>query len=131
MSQGVCSDTDLPSKLTELNKLACSKAKAGDHNEAIRIYSALCHRATTRGLTHSEIYVVYTNRSKSYLALGQFREALDDAIHAIGILKNLPNYLYHPAFSKALCRKGFGFLGLGLNREALHAFEEALIVRFW
>jgi len=62
-------------------------------------------------------HVLYSNRSATYASLGQFNQALADAVKVVEI---------KPDWAKGYSRKGAALQGLGKVDEAISCFEEGL-----
>ncbi|WIA22755.1 hypothetical protein OEZ86_009712 [Tetradesmus obliquus] len=122
----------LSSTIAGLNKAAVAAIKAGDHQQAITLLSQLFQQAAAQHTTHPELFIAHSNKAACHLALGQHREALQDAEACLQLLRaasaraGLLSPSRHPHWPKACQRLGGALLGLGQHRQAAAAFEAGL-----
>uniref|UniRef100_A0A6B2LPP8 Uncharacterized protein n=1 Tax=Arcella intermedia TaxID=1963864 RepID=A0A6B2LPP8_9EUKA len=84
--------------------------KEGRYQEALELFS--------EGIAlDSSNFLLWSNRSATYLKLGEFGKALKDANTVISL---------NPQFAKGYIRKGNTFLSLKSWKEAAHCFEDGL-----
>ncbi|KAL1921947.1 uncharacterized protein VTP21DRAFT_10589 [Calcarisporiella thermophila] len=115
----------LGTQITKLKDEGNQKYRAGQHEEAVRLYTLAIDMSYARPLwephmfVREELSVLLGNRAAAYLAMGDFVKAYVDAEIAIRA---------KPPYSKAHFRKGKALLGLKRYQEAIQAFEIGLQV---
>ncbi|XP_037072255.1 stress-induced-phosphoprotein 1-like [Pollicipes pollicipes] len=97
-------------KAEELKKQGNAATAAGNHQEAVRLYSEAIQADPTN-------HVLWSNRSAAHASLKQYEAALSDAEKAIE---------HQPDWSKGYSRKGLALTYLQRHAEAIQAYEEGL-----
>ncbi|TMW60948.1 hypothetical protein Poli38472_000990 [Pythium oligandrum] len=95
---------------------------AGNHRDAIASFSeaiALHERAAANGEVGGKLYVYYSNRSASYLKLGDGQNALKDADKCVALKRD---------WAKGYSRKGAALYHLNRLGEALRAYKDGLTI---